>query len=231
MGERGDTSAATRLGGLLAALAVVGVVAGVLVGLLAAVATDGTSVSIGGPPATTDPEGGIPPEVVAPDARGPQGAGGEDGADGGAAGGSTLVAPVEVTTFDPQGDAAENDGQVALSWDGDPSTAWTTEVYSGPDLGGLKEGVGLVYDLGAPTAVSRVALQRTQDAPVTVYRADEVAPRLAGWTETGSEDGSGDAAEVALGQTARYWLVLVTDAPQDSAGSYQAGLAEVTFVR
>ena len=70
--------------------------------------------------------------------------------------------PVEVaavTSFDPppDGNGEENDDRAALAVDGDRSTAWTTKTYFdqfGP--AGLKDGVGLVLDLGRADAdVSR----------------------------------------------------------------------------
>ena len=52
--------------------------------------------------------------------------------------------------FDPEGDGEpENDSDVPLAFDGDPSTAWSTLEYRGsPDFGNLKDGVGLLLDLG-----------------------------------------------------------------------------------
>ena len=48
--------------------------------------------------------------------------------------------------FDPFGDGEpENDDEVPLAYDGDPSTAWTTLDYRGSaDFGNLKHGVGVL---------------------------------------------------------------------------------------
>ena len=56
-----------------------------------------------------------------------------------------------VTSFDPppDGDGEENDDRADLAVDGDRSTAWTTKSYDDPfGPTGLKDGVGLVLDLG-----------------------------------------------------------------------------------
>jgi putative peptidoglycan lipid II flippase len=60
------------------------------------------------------------------------------------------VAVEDGTVFDPGGDGApENNDEVPLSFDGDPVTAWPTLTYQGsPAFGNLKDGVGVVYDLG-----------------------------------------------------------------------------------
>jgi hypothetical protein len=42
--------------------------------------------------------------------------------------------------------------------DGDAATVWRTERYRSAAFGGLKPGVGLLVDLGAPTPVSSVEL-------------------------------------------------------------------------
>ena len=64
-----------------------------------------------------------------------------------------------VVDFDPPpGDGAERPGTVPGAVDDDPATAWETERYDSAALGGLKAGVGLLVDLGAPTQVDRVEL-------------------------------------------------------------------------
>jgi hypothetical protein len=66
-----------------------------------------------------------------------------------------------VTDLDPPpaGNAEENPELTGLAIDGDPSTAWQTMTYYGnPQFGLLKEGVGLVVDLGAPEEVSSVVV-------------------------------------------------------------------------
>jgi serine/threonine protein kinase len=55
-----------------------------------------------------------------------------------------------VTTFDPDGDREENDGEAMLAIrDGDASTGWRTVCYGGEYMGG-KVGVGLVVTLDQP---------------------------------------------------------------------------------
>ena len=60
--------------------------------------------------------------------------------------------------FDPFGDPPEeNADQAPLAVDGKPDTAWTTSTYQqnfGPT--GLKDGVGLLLDLGKPQEVGSV---------------------------------------------------------------------------
>jgi hypothetical protein len=68
---------------------------------------------------------------------------------GGKRGGSdTVLAPVSVTAFDPLGDGQENDQAAHLAADSNPRTVWESEHYAQPDFGGLKPGLGLLFDLG-----------------------------------------------------------------------------------
>ncbi len=70
---------------------------------------------------------------------------------------AATIRPVSVQVFDPPpGDGSENDSTAPLAIDGDPATAWRSENY----FDGLlhKDGVGLIFDLGSPRAVSGFAL-------------------------------------------------------------------------
>ncbi|WP_432497353.1 hypothetical protein [Kineococcus gypseus] len=67
------------------------------------------------------------------------------------------VPVVGVVALDPQGDGSEGT-EPARAADGDPATRWQSERYDSPAFGGLKDGVGLLLDLGADVDVTSVAL-------------------------------------------------------------------------
>jgi len=77
---------------------------------------------------------------------GPLGIEAKKGGKGGAS--DTVLTPVSVTAFDPLGDGQENDDLAHLAADGNPRTVWESEHYAQPDFGGLKTGLGLLFDLG-----------------------------------------------------------------------------------
>lgn len=88
-------------------------------------------------------------------------AGGSAPAEGDAT--SSVGEPVPIVAasdFDPQGNpTTENPELVPLAIDGKPGTAWRTLTYKGnPELGGLKDGVGLLLDLGADRTVGSVSV-------------------------------------------------------------------------
>ncbi|MEA2505162.1 MAG: eukaryotic-like serine/threonine-protein kinase [Actinomycetota bacterium] len=125
----------------------------------------------------------------------------------------------------PAGDPYEHQDQVALAFDGNPSTSWSTQWYPTPVFGGLRDGVGIYGDAGQPVALKRI----------------EVDTALPGWTAAikTSDDGQtwsapGPSATVdaqhnfdvsALGSH-RYWMVWITNLVSGPNG-YQASIAEI----
>ncbi|WP_409329401.1 protein kinase family protein [Trujillonella humicola] len=139
---------------------------------------------------------------------------------------------VSGTLFDPQGDGQpENPDDVPLSFDGDPATAWSTVTYRGSAaFGGLKDGMGIVYDLGEDQALAAVTVTTTtpgMTAEVRVGGGPDTG--LAEWqvAASGTIDGTTDLAfDEAV--TTRYLLVWVTSlTPAD--GGFSADIAEVAL--
>lgn len=144
--------------------------------------------------------------------------------------------PVEVTgarDFDPppDGNGEENPDTVGQAIDGDPATAWSTLTYQqdmGP--GGLKEGVGLMLDLGRPTDVRRVELTLV-GSPTTVelYGSDSPIddPAALDPAARGTADGTSLALAPEDGLEARYLLLWITGMPPVEGGEFRAEIAEV----
>ncbi len=147
-----------------------------------------------------------------------------------------LSLPVrEVTAFDPQGDGTEHDDRAQLAVDGDAGTSWTTQLYYNDPLGGLKDGVGLVVDLGAQRSVGAVTLEldgQGSDVELRAAPADDDAE-----PPEDPEDFRPVARTVgAAGRTtlsperavdARYLLVWFTDLPAVGEAEFRGGVAEL----
>jgi hypothetical protein len=89
------------------------------------------------------------------------------------------IAILSATGFDPQGDQNEKNSQAARTYDGNPATTWTSELYATPQFGNLKKGVGVLLDLGQPTSVHQVTIDLANGpVSVTVYAA--TSPSLTG---------------------------------------------------
>lgn len=145
--------------------------------------------------------------------------------------------------FDPEadrGNGEENPRLVPLAYDGKPDTAWTTVTYlSNAKMGGLKPGVGVVFDLGKAVPVSAVELLlvgsgTTVDLRVPAKDAPTVtAPPMGAvdqWTVVASSTGAGTSVRLAPQQavTTRFVLVYLSQLPSLGNNRYQGGIAEIT---
>ncbi|MGO8771429.1 MAG: murein biosynthesis integral membrane protein MurJ [Mycobacterium sp.] len=81
----------------------------------------------------------------------------------GSAPAGAIVKPTKATVYSPDGDA-DNPGQAGQAIDGDPSTSWSTEVYTDAvPFPSFKQGEGLMLQLPNSTVVGQVTL----DTPST----------------------------------------------------------------
>ncbi len=146
--------------------------------------------------------------------------------------------------FDPQGDPSEeNSDEVPNAFDGDPETRWRTVQYrNNPELGGLKRGVGVVFDLGEPVPVRELKLILTGEGTDLDIRVPEDDP--AGteeppmnsdreWRVVGKVTDAGETADVTLDEpvTTRFVLVFLTSLPQEEPRRYRGGIHEVEVYR
>lgn len=137
------------------------------------------------------------------------------------------VTAVAAATLDPFGGGGENDDLVDAVLDGDPSTAWRTEVYLDP-LPLLKPGVGVTIDVeGTPRVLDLLGLASGASLELR-------------WSDTGGEVPSDfePVARIASqpgvtsirlpARSDGTWLIWFTDLPGTS-GDYMASLSEVRF--
>ncbi|WP_089338077.1 hypothetical protein [Blastococcus mobilis] len=133
--------------------------------------------------------------------------------------------------YDPGGDGEpENTRAVPRAFDGDPSTSWSTLEYRGsPAFGNLKDGVGLLLDLGQKQELGAVTLTSSAPGATVEIRTGN------------SPDGDLDDFAVAADGTveeetqlsfeepvsARYVLVWITGLVPSENG-FSADIAEVT---
>jgi len=136
------------------------------------------------------------------------------------------------SVYDPFGDGdPDHPEDVPQSYDGNPTTDWSTYRYlGGADFGGLKPGVGVVYDLGSEQSLASVTIAtnepgstmeiRTGDSPDGAIDSFAVAAK---GTIQGTTDLTFDKAV-----TTRYVLVWITGLVPVQDGA-QADLAEITI--
>jgi len=130
--------------------------------------------------------------------------------------------------YDPFGDGTESDEAVALVFDGNNLTAWTTEAYSKP-IREFKDGVGLIFDVdGSPSAMF------VTGTPGTTY--------LVGWAATTPSEATGwehvargtlQESETRIQLPDRLdglWRLWLTGLPERPDGSFQSRISQVRFV-
>lgn len=153
--------------------------------------------------------------------------GGSGDTSGGGDGGSEPLGIINAVGFDPPpGDGAEHNAEVPRIYDGDPTTAWTTEGYESETFGGVKQGVGITVDLGQAQKINSVTLELPTTAQATVYAGDAA-------TNSGTQIGQtqGRQGEVVLQPSsdvnAQYVTVWFTSLAPSDDGRYRAALGEI----
>jgi putative peptidoglycan lipid II flippase len=83
----------------------------------------------------------------------------------------SIVKPTKATVFSPDGDP-DNPGQAGQAIDGDPSTSWSTEVYTDAvPFPSFKQGEGLMLQLPKPTVVGQVGIDVSSTGTKVEIRA------------------------------------------------------------
>jgi eukaryotic-like serine/threonine-protein kinase len=140
----------------------------------------------------------------------------------------------DATSFDPQTDEpekTENPELASRAIDGDLTTSWRTEGYNqnfGPS--GIKDGVGLVLDLGRSQEVRKLTLTLDPPGPsaLTIYGSDDDPPTLEGWKQLADKTGEGRVS-FNLDGSHHFLLIWFTSLPQDDDGKFRGGVANVTL--
>ncbi|HEX5497234.1 MAG TPA: hypothetical protein VFX70_21940 [Mycobacteriales bacterium] len=146
----------------------------------------------------------------------------------------TALNPAGAQLFDPEGDGQDNPEDVGNAIDGDPATSWSTVDYKHhATFGNLKQGMGIIVDLGQPDAVHQVTIRSTTPGADVEIRAGD--------TPTGPADSyqvvgpsttlSGSTATIPISGSGqhRYWVVWITKLAPDTGATFHATLAEVQF--
>ena len=136
--------------------------------------------------------------------------------------------------YDPYGDnKTEHPDQVAFVYDDDPTTTWSTETYSGGNLG--KKGVGLYLGVKPAIIPARLDLRTTTPGmAVEVYGAQSGPPQsldTPGWTKLGASASvkHKDSIKLSPGDKRyRYILLWITKLPP---GGEKATIAELVLYR
>ena len=147
-----------------------------------------------------------------------------------------LVPPADqLSALDPAGDG-ENGDMLPLAVDSDTSTAWQTETYfNRADFGGLKDGVGIVVDVGEPRPISGTTITTTTPGiTVQLMASDTGGSDLSEWRELTSPQSinDNDVATIRIEPTeARYVMLWITgDLVSVGEDRWRADIAEFALL-
>jgi hypothetical protein len=147
-----------------------------------------------------------------------------------------LPGPVEITDiveFDPQGSGGgQNPESAPAAIDDDPTSYWNTKNYYGPAFGNLKDGVGLILDLGESREVSSITVETSGETSVEFRAADpDLATRpndLDAFTRLAEGTGDSLTLEAEESIETRFVLVWLTELPQGDDGNYRGRINDIT---
>jgi hypothetical protein len=125
------------------------------------------------------------------------------GGDGAAESSRSGRLPSTITSFDPSGGSGfRQDG-----------AAWRTQSYASPSFGNLKEGVGLLLDLGASRVVGSVTFE-VAGGPIAVElrAADSASGSASEYRRIAADPSASGSTTLTVkdGAEHRYWLIWVT---------------------
>lgn len=108
----------------------------------------------------------------------------------------------------PPGDGEETARRLPQAVDGDPDTSWATSSYSRANFGGLKDGVGIYFDLGSAKELSGIKVSSVTGGWQASVRVSDDGES---WTDPGSSvtAGADHTFDTAVGSH-RYWMVWIT---------------------
>ncbi len=135
--------------------------------------------------------------------------------------------PQNVDGFDPYGDGDEHGDRAGNAFDGDPSTHWNTQNYNSAEFGNLKDGVGLLVDLGEPGELHEVSLDLGDTAPsnIEIQVGDQSDP--SSLTTSGEAAQATGEVDVTLSDPVEGQYVVIWYAQLPDDGDHRGTINEV----
>lgn len=129
-----------------------------------------------------------------------------------------VLSPDSANGFDPAGDGEEHNDKAGLAIDGDTSTSWNTQGYNSALFGNLKDGVGLIIDMGDTVQLAEMDLVLGDGGTSLEIRVGDEAS-LESLTTVHTETGASGDTAITLDEPAegRYILVWFTELPPDGS--------------
>jgi cytoskeletal protein RodZ len=141
------------------------------------------------------------------------------------------LAPASVAAFGPAGLADGDDPRgAALAVAGDPARPWISQWYATARFGALKNGTGLLLDMGRTVTVSSVRVSLVSRSGADIDLRAGSRPDLASLPRVASASNAGGTVQLRPGTPVhvRYVLIWFTKLPPDNVGTYRASVYRIT---
>jgi cytoskeletal protein RodZ len=141
------------------------------------------------------------------------------------------LAPASVAAFGPAGLADGDDPQRAgLAIGGNPARPWISQWYATARFGALKNGTGLLLDMGRPVTVASVRLSLASHSGADIQLRAGSKPVTSWLPRVASASNAGGTVRLQPGTPVRvrYVLIWFTKLPPANAGTYRASVYRIT---
>ena len=139
------------------------------------------------------------------------------------------LAPVSAAAFGPGG--GDNDQAARLAIDGRRATGWHTDWYTSARFGNLYPATGLLLDMGRAVSVTGARINLGRASGASFQLRVGTGPALAELHPVARAADAGGVVRLRLTAPAhgRYVLLWFTRLPVDPAGTFQAGVYNVSL--
>jgi len=140
------------------------------------------------------------------------------------------IAPVSAEAFGPDGTADGDNPQNAGRVLTDPADGWGTQWYATANFGALKQGTGLLLDMGHTVTIATVRLTLGSYPGTNLELRLGTSPVFGALPVVASANNAGTVLSLSLKAPvrARYVLLWFTKLPPNGAGTYQEFVHGVT---
>lgn len=139
-----------------------------------------------------------------------------------------------VSTLDPRGSPpTEQNHLLPNLFDDDPKTSWRTDTYTTAEFGNLKDGLGIVLDLGEVVQPTALTLETPNPGiSYDIRVADDPSTDPGAWTTVGTVRGSVARPVITFENEkveTRYLMIWITAPLVEQNGGWGAAFSEISI--
>ncbi|HEY3375142.1 MAG TPA: protein kinase [Candidatus Aquicultor sp.] len=137
-----------------------------------------------------------------------------------------VLNPVEVTDYDPNGNGDENPSQLANIFDGNPTTAWSTESYKSASFNNQKGGTGVYIDYGAIVSLKELDIRSSGHWAGEIKGSNDILA----WDTIKQFDNAESNMKLTIkAKNYRYYLIWINQLAK-TGGTYRCKIYEVQAI-